>query len=121
MSEALYLHVQPAYSVAFSPDGSTIASCGKDQKVKLFDVATGDTRKTFDHHTASVNVVKFDPRGRWLASAADDKKVALVDVESGAVKHIVQHGSNVLGLAFRPDGKQLATGANKFVNVFDLG
>lgn len=67
-------------SVAFSPDGATIA-CGTFLKIVQFcDVATGTLEKSLTGHRKSVTAVAFSPDGKTLASASDDTTVKLWNV-----------------------------------------
>src|SRR4051794_14908780 len=75
------LEAEPVISVAFSPDGKTLASGGAS--VKLWDVASGKNTVTLKGHTAAVTSVAFSPDGKTLASGSWDKTVKLWDVASG--------------------------------------
>lgn len=63
--------------MAFSPDGSALASGSDDGTVHLRDLATGYARTTFIGHTGDVQSLAFSPNGRTLASASSDSTVRL--------------------------------------------
>ena len=65
--------------VTFSPDGKVLASAGSDDKIILWDAATGKEIGRFEGHTDSVFCVAFSPDGKTLASASADKSVLLWD------------------------------------------
>jgi WD40 repeat protein len=65
------------WSVAFSPDGKTLASGSENGTIKLWDPATGDQRLTLRGHTQRISTVVFSPDGTTLASASWDGTVRL--------------------------------------------
>ena len=72
------------WSVAFSPDGMTLATCSPYKAVWLWDVATGQDIRTLTGHTDPVKSVVFSPDDRTLASASYDGTILLWDVSSRA-------------------------------------
>jgi WD40 repeat protein/tRNA A-37 threonylcarbamoyl transferase component Bud32 len=66
-------HAGPVNSVAFSPDGTRLASGSDDGTVKLWDLTTGEVLLTLEGHTGPVTSVVFSPDGTRLASAGDDR------------------------------------------------
>ncbi len=73
-------HAKQVLSVAFSPDGRTLASGSTDNTIKLWDVVSGQLLRTLTGHTNFVESVAFSPDGRTLASGAYDNAIELWDV-----------------------------------------
>jgi WD40 repeat protein len=67
-------------SVAFRPDGKTLASGGMEDAVRLWDLTSGKTLDTFKGHPGAVMSVAFSPDGKTLLSAEDDGTIKLWDV-----------------------------------------
>lgn len=109
--QALKGHASSVMSVAFSPDGSTLASSSRDRTIKLWRVANGSLERTLQGHDADVYSVAFSPSGKWLASGSADKTVRIWETKSGAVHKVLEgHTHDVRSVAFSPDGKVLASG-----------
>jgi WD40 repeat protein len=65
-------HAGPITSVAYSPDGRTIASGSADKTVRLWSVADGRLLHTLEGHTDTVTGVAYSPDRQSLASASLD-------------------------------------------------
>lgn len=103
-------HTDSVWSIAFSPDGKTLASSSGDTTVKLWDVATGHERATYRGHTSSVSPVTFSPDGKTLASGSY-RTIKLWDAATATDRFTFRVTDWAIEcLAFSPDGKTLASG-----------
>ncbi len=115
------------YSVAFSPDGATLATADLYNTVHLWDITTCTRKATLEGHTDDIHIVIFSPDGATLATASGnssgiDTDVRLWDVASGTRKATLkEHTSRILSVAFSPDGATLATASwDDTVHLWDV-
>ncbi|MEU6807751.1 trypsin-like peptidase domain-containing protein [Streptomyces sp. NPDC046831] len=112
LHRSLVDHARPVYSVAYSPDGRTLATGSTDGTARLWDVSTGRTRLVLRGHRSEVWSVAFSPDGRTLATGSADRTARLWNVATGHTRRILTgHTDGLNFVSFSPDGYTLATGA----------
>ncbi|MCJ7530061.1 MAG: serine/threonine protein kinase [Anaerolineales bacterium] len=105
-------HTSRVSSVAFSPDGFTLASGSWDDTVFLWDVRNGDKLAEFMRPN-NVTSLAFSPDGKMLASGSWDNIVIIWDIKSGSALHALEgHTGWVNSVAFSPIGSLLASGSD---------
>ena len=104
-------------AVKFSPDGNTVAACDWGGTVWIWDVASGQLRRTIAG-TFNGSFLAFSPNGQTLFTSAKDRKVAAWDIAAGNLLRSFEAGGNCV--AVRPDGNLLATtNGGNIINLYD--
>jgi small GTP-binding protein len=97
-------------TLAFAPEGRTLATGSQDNTVKLWDAHTGKLLRTLKGHQDWIWGVAFDPAGRTLVSGGEDATIKLWHVPKGELLHTLKgHQKRILGVAFDHRGEVVAS------------
>lgn len=108
-------------SLAFSPNGETLASGSDDKTIRLWQVGSGREIRAMSGHQSWVRALAFSPDGKMLASGAHDQTVRLWQIDSGReVRSLRGQRDWVRSLAFSPDGKTLASGSDRIARLWHV-
>lgn len=140
-SRSLFVHnvIRNTYqfsALAFSPDGKTFATNGRNNDRPLYDVAdaeiqlwsadTGYLLHTFNSPGRFVHLLAFSPDGKTLASVGEEgdwwNKIFIWDVENRRLLTIINTGKRtIMALQFAPDSIILASGhTDGTVHLWDI-
>ncbi len=123
--EAKAAHISLVESMAFSPDGKTLAT-GSFQELTLWDTEKGTPKTRLTGFADKVCVIAYSADGKYFTvgggAPTEDGEIRVYTADGKLFTDIKNgHSDTVFGVAFSPDGKLLATSsADKFVKVFEL-
>ncbi|KAG2490271.1 hypothetical protein HYH03_011225 [Edaphochlamys debaryana] len=106
-------HTAFVFALAWSPDGKTLASGGRDELIRLWDAETGRHIGKLEGHTNNVNCLAFHPNlPASLLSASDDRTLRYWDTGRGDYSEPMKaHSKSITGCSFSPDGAFIASGS----------
>ena len=114
-------HTDGVNDVAFSPDGSRLASVSSDRSARIWDVETGDQLFILEGHTGFVFGIDFNADSNQIATGSADATAKIWDAETGReILTLAGHATGIGNVAFSPDGKTLATGSAEGAKLWDI-
>ncbi|MBD2611882.1 MAG: trypsin-like peptidase domain-containing protein [Nostoc sp. ZfuVER08] len=109
------------YSIAFSPDGRTLASSG--HTIKIWNLITGRIIHTLNGHSHLVLSVVMSPDSKTLVSGSFDKTIKLWNLVSGGqIRTLTGNSDSVRYVAISPDGKILVSVIDDYtIKIWNIG
>ena len=99
-------------SLAFSPNGDTLASGSVERVVKLWDIRSGECLATMEGHEYPVLSLSFSPDGNRLVSGSGDTSLIIWDLDSRTKQHQMKgHGFYVVTCDWDPNDNRIVSGS----------
>ena len=95
-------------AVAFSPNGSMLATASGDKTARLFNTLDGNELARMNHADL-VWAVAFSPDGTKIVTASSDKTAKIWDAATKKELARLAHDDWVIAVAFNPDSTRIAT------------
>ncbi len=114
-------HLASVNALAWSPDGTLIASAGDDNFVQVWDSTSGQRKFIYTGHTEEVASVAWAPNGELVASGGQDGTVQVWSSANGGRSLTYRgHKDRVNGLSWRKNSQQIASGSDdKTVQIWN--
>jgi hypothetical protein len=96
-------HTDEVLAAAFHPDGTRLATAGRDRAIWLWDLARGDEVARLPGHTSYVYSLAWSPDGKTLVSGSGDSTVRLWDTEPLRTRYQARREAQKL----RPEAERL--------------
>ena len=107
-------HKNYVLSVAYSPDGTQLASGSSDGTVRIWDALTGqETMDPLDSGDGAVRCVVFARNGQSIVSCTEGGTVHIWDARTGraVISPLRGHSRRIDSIALSPDGRLIASGS----------
>lgn len=108
----LFGHTEPVYSLAWSPDGTQLASGSKDRTAMIWSIGAMAKRFVLKGNEGWVRSVMWSPHGRLLASGTRGRTARVWDAKTGKLLATMRHAGSVNAVAWFPDSETLASASN---------
>ncbi|TWU08945.1 Serine/threonine-protein kinase pkn5 [Symmachiella macrocystis] len=102
-------HSNSVIKVAWSPDGSHLASASADNTLRLWEYETGLSRTTLVGHQDRVNAVAWHPNGKLLASGGEDTQVRFWTIDGRPGPILTGHTAGIRDVSWSRQGDMLAS------------
>jgi WD40 repeat protein len=128
-------HQEAVYRVQFSPDSQFLATGGADDTIKIWSVGRGHLVDELEGHNDEISALEFAPEASItsgdrpgplaptittrLASASEDGTVRIWTIDNSI--RSLSHSNRVFDIAFRPDGRTLASSSTNTIRLWSQG
>src|SRR5919108_38594 len=76
-------HRDNVFTVAWSPDGNSIASGSRDETVQIWNAFTGSDIMNYRDHSSPIYATTWSPNGAYIASGGEDRTIYVWEATTG--------------------------------------
>lgn len=113
-----------AEAIALSSDSKILVSGGRDKAIKVWDLQTGELKKTLQSDSGVINSLAIAPDGKTVVSGSGDRVVRIWDLTSDRRPQMLKgHSGSVTRVRISADSKTIISvdrGRSSEVKVWDL-
>ncbi|GER54025.1 ATP-dependent RNA helicase [Striga asiatica] len=103
-------HEKPVSYISWSPDNNQLLTCGLEETIKMWDVASGECLCTYQKNGVGMVSCAWDPHSKTIFSGATDKSIIMWDLEGNELDCWKgQRTTKISDLGVIMDGKMLVT------------
>ena len=103
-------HARTIWELAYSPDGTQLATASRDSSAKIWDARSGALLTSLEGHNGSVQALAYSPDGARIATASFDKTAKIWDARTGALLNtLAGHAEAVFSLTSTMVGRFAAS------------
>lgn len=70
-------------ALVVSIDNRLLVSGGDDQRIKIWDLKTGQLLRTLTDHQGSISALAISPNNKWLVSGSSDRSIKIWNLNTG--------------------------------------
>jgi WD40 repeat protein len=110
-----------ASAIAISADGKTLVSGGQDKAIKIWDLPTGELKKTLQSDSGEIEALAIAPDGKTVVSGSGDLMVRIWDITSTQRPRMLKgHSYRINQVKISSDGKTIISSTYDEIKVWDL-
>jgi eukaryotic-like serine/threonine-protein kinase len=116
---ALHEHGKGVTAVAFSPDGSRLATGSMDRTLRIWDLSTGEELTTLRGHSGTIVGIVYSSDGARVTSASDDGTVKTWEVSNKEALSLYRKKFTFASAVFSRDGQLFAVKSLEALKICD--
>ncbi|MBW4681427.1 MAG: hypothetical protein KME19_15125 [Microcoleus vaginatus WJT46-NPBG5] len=110
-----------ASTFTISADGKTLVSGGEDKAIKIWDLQTGQLRKTLQSDSGKIDTVAIAPDNKTVVTGSGDRMVRIWDITSNQRPQILKgHSSDIRQVEISSNGKTIISRSYDELKLWDL-